>query len=124
LLFGDGAEGQHGPAASIGKEHVDAPCLCLHLFIKAVEICGLGRIRLDPCGIRTDRGYGGIQLGLTAAGDEDLGPFGGEAPSRREADAASSTRYDRDLAFKLANRVCNSLLVDAPEDAVRSASAK
>ena len=42
-----------------------------------------------------------VELGLAAAGDEDVSPFGDEPLGRGQADAAVAAGDDRDLAFEL-----------------------
>jgi hypothetical protein len=53
---------------------------------------------IEPTRIFVDQGLGLVQLGLSPAGDEDVGAFGDEPLRGGQANAATSAGDDGDLS--------------------------
>jgi hypothetical protein len=100
MILSDLAERQHRPAAGIGIEDIDAAGLGADLFVEAIEIGGVRRIRLDTGHIAADFLLGRLERVDAAAGDEDVRAFGGKQLGGSEADAAGATGDDSNLAVE------------------------
>ena len=93
------SERHESPAARIGEEHVDAPLLLLDRGVEAVEVGELGDVALRTAAAPCCRSASPlrVELGLAAAGDEDVGAFGNESLGGGEADAAAAAGYESDF---------------------------
>jgi len=101
VLLGDGAQRQHVAAAGIGEQHVQAAGLACDLRIHRVQFAEHRGVGADAGGVGADRVDGRVQLGLAAAGDEDLGALGGQFLGGAEADARAAPGHQGDLSFEL-----------------------
>jgi len=63
---------------------------------------------LDAADVLADLAHRGVELGLTATGDEDVRAFRDEPLCRGEADSAVASSHDRDFSFQLCHGSCSS----------------
>ncbi len=89
------------PAPGVGEEDVDPALLPLHDVVHVVEVGEVRDVAPNSHNIRPDTLGGGVQLSLAASGDEYVRAFRDEPLGRRQADAGTTARDDRDLAFEL-----------------------
>jgi hypothetical protein len=78
LRFGDVAERSDGPAAGVGEDDVEVAFLFFDGGEEAVEVGEFGDVALDGGDVFADLFCGGVEFGLAASGDEDVGAFGDE----------------------------------------------
>src|SRR5262245_39914894 len=104
MLLGDLPD-RGGPAhAGVGEDDVDVPLLLSYGRVEPVEV---GQVRdVAPHGrdVPADPLDRPVELGLAAAGDEDVSPLGGEEPGGGQAHPAVAPGDDCDLTFELAHR--------------------
>jgi len=75
--FRDGTKWSEFAATGVGEENVDAALLLLDGGVETIEVGEIGNVALDGGDVFADEFDGGIELGLAAAGDEDVGAFVG-----------------------------------------------
>ena len=100
VLFGDGAEGNEGPASRVREDDVEAPRFSANLRVDPVEVRKLGDVALDGCDVGPNGGHRGIKLRSSTAGDVDIGTFLDELLCRGEADAGTAARDESNLTFE------------------------
>ena len=103
VLLGDLPERRELAAARVGEEDVDAALLLLDHRVEPVEIREVGDVALDAGGPRADQLHRRVELGLPAAGDEDVSALGGEPLRGGEPDPAGAAGDDRDLPVQFAH---------------------
>ena len=101
MLLRDRSKGDHPSAAGVGERNVNPALLLLHRGVRPIEICQLRDVTLNAGDILADLSDRDIELALTAAGDEDMPPFGAKPLGGVEANAAVATRDDRGFSFQL-----------------------
>ena len=99
LGFGDGGEGSEAAASGVGENNVEMAFLFFDGGEDAVEVGELGDVALDGGDVFADLFYGGVEFGLAASGDEDVGAFGDEFFGGGEADAAIAAGDECDFSF-------------------------
>jgi hypothetical protein len=75
--FGDRAEGREIAETGVGEENVDAAFLLFDGGVETIEIGEICDVALDGGDVFADLLYGGVQFGLPASGNEDVGAFAG-----------------------------------------------
>ena len=105
VFLGDGAQRGKFTAARIGEQNVDAALLLLDGGVKAVEVGEIRDVALHTGDVLSDFLHGGVQLGLAAAGDEDVRALRDKAFGGGQADAAVASGDDRYFSFELTHGI-------------------
>jgi len=100
VLLRDRSKGGDLPAACVGEQNANPALLLLHRGVQSIEICQLRDVILYAGDILADLPDRDIELALTAAGDEDVGPFCAKPFGGGEANTAVATRDDCDFSFQ------------------------
>ncbi len=72
MLLSDFAERRKFRNAGIGEDDVKCPH-CFDGLIETIKVGQFGNVSLNARSVAADRLYGGVELFLTAARDEDVG---------------------------------------------------
>src|SRR6266436_8008754 len=98
MLLSDFLERGKFRDAGIGEDDVKFP-LCFDGLIKTIEVGQFGNVSLNASNVAADRLYGGVELFLTAARDEDARPLFDEQLRRSEAYSCGATGNDRHFSL-------------------------
>lgn len=93
----------------VGEHHIDVSFLSFHGIVEWIQIGELRDITLHSARLLTQEVECLIQLRLSSARNEDIGPLRNESLSGSESDPACATCDDCNLSFQLPH--CDSLLI-------------
>jgi hypothetical protein len=86
------------------RDHdVEAALLHPYLAVEAIEIVQLCDVALHGRDVAPHRGFGLVELRLTAPEDEHIGAFINKSRRRGEADSAAAAGDDSDFSIQLAH---------------------
>jgi hypothetical protein len=100
VLFGNSADRSEAAAAGIRVNDVESSFFAFDLcekLVQVIEIRGVGSYRRN---VAAHKLCGGIQLGLSPAGNEDVRSFLEETVGSGKADSGRASCDKRDLSFK------------------------
>jgi len=89
----------------ISDDDVEHTRLSFDRRVQPVEIGQAGYVALNRRHLTADLGFGLVQFGLAAAGDEDMGTFRCEALGGCQTDTARSARDDGNFSCEMRHDV-------------------
>src|SRR5262249_25312554 len=100
VLLADRPERGQRQEARVGEQDGEAPLLPLRGRGQPLQVREVGDVARHAGDVLADLPDRLIEFRLAAAGDEDVGALGGEAPGGGQADAAVAPGDDRDFPFQ------------------------
>src|SRR5713226_2421447 len=91
--------GTNSPRPALAKRTSTRP-FCSHRRVQSIQIREIGNVPLDAADVLADLAHRGVELGVTATGDEDVRAFRDEPLCSGEADSAVASGDDRDFSFQ------------------------
>src|SRR5580658_4481995 len=98
MLLGDLTKGREAAASGVGKQDVETALLVLNGGVDAIEVCKVGDIAADAGNVMFNEFHGGVEFGLTTAGDEDIRAFGHKTLGCSESDTAAAAGDQGDFS--------------------------
>jgi hypothetical protein len=100
VLFCDSANRSEAAAARVSEEDVEPPFFQFDLCEKPIQVIQIRRISFNGRDVSGHQSGGGIQFGLSPAGNKDVRPFLDETLSSGNADSGRAACDKCDLSFK------------------------